>query len=48
MELYELDILYYNEKLEEFQKLKKKEISENDITTALLPSIFCYLPIKEI
>lgn len=48
MELYELDILYYNEKLEEFQKLKKKEISENDITTALLPSIFYYLPIKEI
>lgn len=48
MELYKLDILYYNEKLEEFKELKKKEISEKDITTALLPSIFCYLPIMEI
>lgn len=45
---YLVDILYYNEKLEEFQKLKKKEISEKDITTALLQSIFCYLPILEI
>lgn len=48
MELYELDILYNNEKLEEFQKLKKKEISEKDIATALLQPIFCYLQILEI
>lgn len=48
MELYELVILYYNEKLEEFQKLKKKENSEKDITTALLQPIFWYLQILEI